>query len=64
MNNEIKLTLDPNAGLSAAAAPAPEAAPAPQAPAAVNGVRKAWDRKIWSLGSVGILQTLSLLEAT
>ena len=37
---------------------------APQAPAAVNGVRKAWDRKIWSLGAVGILQTLSLLEAT
>jgi len=39
MNNEIKLTLDPNAGLSAAAAapaPAPEAAPAsaePQVPA-------------------------------
>ena len=32
MNNEIKLTLDPNAGL--AAAPAPEPAPAPQTPAA------------------------------
>ncbi len=51
MNNEIKLTLDPNAGLSAAAAaPAPENAPAPAAAEISNPAAQApaYDESMFS----------------
>ncbi len=46
MNNEIKLTLDPNAGLAAAAAPEPAPAQAPQAPTAAQA--PAYDESMFS----------------